>query len=90
VEFSGLVDNSGGNFIANDPIVTLPPEVRVVGPAGAQEYYEGALTFGGIVGMSWMIYNPGTGVLRFAGGATPGLTNPVGWISLTGLRFPIV
>ena len=93
VEFKGLIDKAGGNFAGNDPIMTLPTELRDPDATrGAQEYYAHTMIAGGgVVGAAWVILNPSTGLIRMASGYgyTGGPVNPVSWMTLTGLRFPL-
>lgn len=79
VVLEGLLDKAGGNWVANEVILTLPagyrpPSNRVfappVSPAAAN-------------GSQRIDITPDGNVVLIVGGAT----NPVGWLSLDGITF---
>jgi hypothetical protein len=83
VHLRGLIDKQGGNWIAGEPMFTLPPGYRPL-PGTALVFpvlvYDSDTHSVGRID----IYDSGLVVLQ-AGG----VENPVVWLSLAGIQFPI-
>ena len=90
VEFSGLIDKAGGNFAGNENLLQLPPEMRI--PTSTWAFNIGVQCAGGAnVGEGSLYYTVATGVLMFVAGYTnSGLLNPVAFVNLDNLRFPLL
>lgn len=90
LEFMGLIDKNGGNFAAIEQVAQLPPEIRILTSTWV---FKGLTDCVGatIPGTAQMSYNVATATLTFVGGAgaSAGFGNPVTYVDLTSLRFPL-
>jgi hypothetical protein len=89
VEFAGLIDKNGGNFAGSENLFQLPVEMRI--PTSLWIFQNSAHAYGGAtLGDVALTYTVATGVLQFvAGHSSDSPANPVSYINLTGLRFPL-
>jgi hypothetical protein len=84
VHLRGLIDKQGGDWIAGEPIFTLRPGYRplpgtalvfgVLVAAGSGTHSVGRID----------IHDSGLVVLKVGG-----VANPVGWLSLADIQFPV-